>query len=116
MDDGCYVTKKQMSVLQSTHFPDDKWIIEAGKVKEKRKKKLSKTNLLGVIVASRILLSCSTAVVWLDMSSFLEAGNGFAVTDWPVIEFVSIHLTVPFVCKFLQCTEPLFFKPMSRLK
>lgn len=60
--------------------------------------------------------SCSTAVVWLDMSSFLEAGNGFAVTDWPVTEFVSINFTGTCLCKFLQCTELLFFKPMSRLK
>lgn len=46
----------------------------------------------------------------------LEAGNGFAVTDRPIIELVSIHLTGTSVCKFLQCTELLFFKPMSRLK
>ena len=39
----------------------------------------------------------------------LEASNGFAVTDWPVIELVSIHLTGTSVSKFLQCTELLFY-------
>lgn len=67
-------------------------------------------------MASRILLSRSTAVVWTDRSLFLEAGNGFAVTDRPVIECVSIHLTGTSVCKFLQCTEHFFLKAMSRLK
>ena len=60
-----HVTKKQMSVLKTTHFPDHKWIIQAGNIKEKqkRKEKRDKTNLLGVIVDSHILLFCATAVV-----------------------------------------------------
>lgn len=47
------------------------------------KKKLNKTNLLGYIVASLFLLllySCCMA----RYEFILKAGNGFAVTDWPV--------------------------------